>query len=798
MSSEYTLSTVGDREPHGYSLDTPEQPSNREFLQVVFGGEWEQAHVTAFADDPSNIVSDRRALCWGGGSAGERLKGFKPGENQYYCISLFSKDESGKSRRRKALFDATFVVVADDVNEKLPVERVEKLPAPSFKLFSSAGSEQWGWVLDQPEEDRGRVENLLDGLVSQGLAPDGTDPGMKGVTRYVRLPGGSNTKASRLIEGEPFKGFLSEWHPERQHRIEDLAAVFGIDLDVVRNESESSGLAIDDPVTRNHPVFKYLTVTEAGNDGWLRVDCPNAAKHSSDDASGAAVQIQADGAVFFICHHGHCLGEKDTQGQKLTGPRMLKLLDAQLGGSGQLLDEVDDYQKSLFVESKKSLADAVGDRVPASNDNGKELADGPKPSFDPLRYVFIAPENRFFDIQTGMLIAPKALDNLYLKELPPGRNRHTASDMLLRTMDADVSAADGIGWHPTGPEAPQREDLMIHDEGKKLVNTWPGFALTPIEGDVSLWLDHAAYLFPDADEREVVLDYLACLVQRLDEKPAFFLAHRGAHRVGKDLFYKPLVVAMGSRSAKTINIDDILAGWGDYLQGVKFVIVTEVDKAQDRKVSNGMKTVAAPTASGKRTLNLKGGRVITQVDSMGGVMMSNERAFMTIEKGDRRYFVADSWIEPKEPGHYAAIDRWLREENGPAKVLHYLLHRDISGFNHMQLPYLTAGALEMVQSGKYDYEQDLEEAIHSTTPPFHREVIVVKEVKAWAKSADLKCGNNGLEAAMRRAGWTLFSRYRVRKDGAVVAVPAFFSKTLPEDAAGADVLEHFMYHTSVS
>ena len=171
--------------------------NNETFLEAVFGDEWGQAHVTAFENDPSNIHQEFRAACWSGGYAKNRLARFSPAENQYFTISLFESDEDGTARRRKSLFDACFVIVADDVAEKIPVEQAKKLPLPSYKMLSSMGSEQWGWILTEAVEDADQVNNLLDGLVAKGLAPDGTDPGMKGVTRYVRLPEGCNTKAKR-------------------------------------------------------------------------------------------------------------------------------------------------------------------------------------------------------------------------------------------------------------------------------------------------------------------------------------------------------------------------------------------------------------------------------------------------------------------------------------------------------------------------------------------------------------------------------------------------------------------------
>ena len=150
--------------------------TNNQFLKELFGPSVSLAHITSFTDDPSNIPNERRGLCWAGGYYENTH--IVPLSNQYYTISTFRADKDGKARRRKGLFRAMHVVVADDVKEKLPIDRIELLPAPTFKLQTSPGSEQWGWVLDVPCREIDMCNNLLDGLVAQGLAPDGKDPGM--------------------------------------------------------------------------------------------------------------------------------------------------------------------------------------------------------------------------------------------------------------------------------------------------------------------------------------------------------------------------------------------------------------------------------------------------------------------------------------------------------------------------------------------------------------------------------------------------------------------------------------------
>ncbi len=722
--------------------------TNQEFLQVLFGEEWTKVHVTSFTDDPSAIAVDRRGLCWAGGPASRLLRGMREGSNQYFCISLFTD-----GKRRRAEFDGCFVIVADDVSEKIPTENAERLPTPTYKLRTSEGSEQWGWVLDTVEEDRGRVDRLLDGLVTQGLVPNGKDPGMKGVTRYVRLPGGTNTKRSR----SNFKCEMLEWSPNVMVRIESLASCFDIDLDAddtFRDVSSVCDVVGDYP---DHPIWGEVKVTGYGADGWVRIDCPNAAEHSHGDPSGAAVRIMSDGSVQFCCHHGHC--------EDLTGPKIIKKMGGRLEG------HVANFKARIIRQGMEVMEDKLGgmadmeDKVaadssaPAPNSNANfGIGVGVEKVFDPRRYVYIAEKNQFWDFRTRQLITPAGLDNRYLSVMPKTRDCRGASDLLLRSMTLD-DEADDFCWQPVGWDRAGRDNGgIIALDGKRSINTWQGLAVKPKDvGDQSewacgLWLKHASYLIPDADERRVVLDYLACVVQRLNVKPAFWIIHRGGFGVGKDLFYRPLIEGLGDDIAKCRKIEDMVDGWGDYVKDTKFCIVEEVDNAQNRKISNAMKTLCAPRSSGYVTLNLKGGSIIKQRDCMAGVMMSNKRACLAIEPGERRYFVIDSYISPQDEGYYKKLVAWY-ENGGVQHVMDYLGHRDISSFNPHQLPWRTTGYEDLLAESKQDYEQVMEDAIDTDTGIFAKRFISVQALRNFAKGQKWGCGLTGLTEVMRNQGY---------------------------------------------
>lgn len=736
------------------------QVSNQEFLEAIFGDEWEKAHVTSFPDDPSNIPVERRGFCWAGGPASRLLHNMVGNENQYFTISLFQK-----GRRRCGEFDACFVIVADDVGEKVPYERVELLPEPSYKLRTSEGSEQWGWLLDPVEEDRWRVERLLEGLIKEGLVPSGKDPGMRGVTRYVRLPEGINTKTGR----NNFNCVIESWRPDLFTSVDSLAAAFDIDLTERPRELvlPSGGGVGEFP---NHPIWKEVIVTGHGADGWVRIDCPNSAEHSTDDPSGAAVRTMIDGSVQFVCHHGHC---EDITGGKLVGMLGSDVeaavdrfkADIALVGLEQLEKKLGGLESfgSGEVSLGKPLEESCGvEEVNTFEDPEEEFNDL---EFDRKRYIYIAAENKFWDCKTLQLISLSGLDNRYLARIPKNKGKGV-SEKLLQAMTVD-DEADDFCWEPTGWHKPKRAELVRRINGRRSINMWSGVAHPPrrnidpskLDWDCGLWLKHAEFLLPDQGERRVVLDYLACMVQRLAVKPSFWIIHRGSHGVGKDIFYRALVEGLGDNIARSTTVDNVTGSWGNYLAQLKFCIIEEIDKQQDKKIANAMKTLCASGASRYRTLNLKGGDVIRQLDCLGGVMMSNKRACLAVEQGERRFFVVDSYHDGKGREYYQKLDEWYRK-GGIQKVMDYLSVRDISAFDHNSLPWVTDACKELVKTGKYDYEQNIEESADAKAGVFEQRFISVLAMRRYAEHQKWRCGLNGIQETMENLG---FKKIKIQK-----------------------------------
>ena len=169
--------------------NTPVVNNIPNFLKMIFGDDWVHAEVCSVPvlgqDDAYRSYWTTQPI-----ANGSAVRNLDPAWNNYFCVSLM--DRPGV--RRKANFKALHVLVVDDVGPKVdPAKVLNETGTPTYRLETSPGNEQWGYVLEPPVTDLARAEALIVGTIQ--LLAGGKDPGMAGVTRLMRLPGGSNTKS---------------------------------------------------------------------------------------------------------------------------------------------------------------------------------------------------------------------------------------------------------------------------------------------------------------------------------------------------------------------------------------------------------------------------------------------------------------------------------------------------------------------------------------------------------------------------------------------------------------------------
>jgi len=763
-------------------------PTNQEFLQALFAEDAPFAHITDFMYDPSNIPSDKHLIAWKGDWASRYT--LTEGSNQYFTISIFSPDEKGIARRRKVNFLRTRVIVLDDVKEKLSLVEAQKLPEPAWILETSPGSEQWGYILNEPCTERHRVENLLDGLIANGLSPDGKDSGMKGVTRYVRLPEGYNHKITKLVDGEPFKCRMLLWEPERRSSMEELAAPLSVNLDAVRREGRIDGAA-DIP---DHPILQLenlINVKEVRSDGRFDITCPWVEGHTGQDDSGAAIFTNDDGSIGFKCHHGSCHDRnggdllryieqyKPGFGNEFKAWQMKRMfasvdsastLPTDLPPSVEGTDAVspplssngiDEYFDMLRREVPSSpqardiaekllhaiesmpvmerdlrqteVADAMRWTKTFLKEVLKDLrkqwyADDKKRAVFLSSFLFVKELNQFYDCNTRIFYRPEAFQNAF-NDLDP-EVRKTALEM------GQVEKVDKLDFVPRSPR-------VFTERNVKYGNSWSAIhTVAGVPGDCNPWLRHWEAM-GWGEHQEHMLKWMAYTIQHPERKINHVLLLGGREGVGKDYLLYPLVKAVGEYST-TISGIELLSDFDDYLLSAKHLHINETelgDHRQAKEVSARLKPLAAAPPDKLRP-NPKGIARLQVRNIVNCTMSTNSTLPVQINSTSRRFYavwtdliVRDEHEEmyPDWAKYWEQSWAWM-ENGGYAYCIDFLMKLDVSKFNPGAPPPMTEFLREIREESKSPAQVTIENFANRKIGALRADLVTASDVAETIQS----------------------------------------------------------------
>ena len=770
-----------------------------EFLNAIFGENTPWVHVTDFPYPPDNIPKDKHLIAWKGDYYSRYH--FQPNTNRYFTISTFYCDEQQQARRRKALYRQTHCLVLDDVREKLSEEAASKLPRPSWILETSKGSFQWGYIFQTPVTEASKIDNLNDGLIASELAPDGKDPGQRGITRYVKLPSSINNKSSKLVNGQPFKSIMHLWEPFNRVTIEQLAAPFHVDLNAVRREQRVDGAAAVD----DHPILQIpniIKVKEVRSDGRFDITCPWVHEHTNQDDSGSAVFTNQDGSIGFKCHHGNC--------QDKTGRHLLHFIEQHQPGftsqykNWQILREFKQVSEPSFfaqetttqetapvnfiepsvqpVDAIQTLIDQLRREHPSSIE-GRNLAAAilkhtdDLPKLDQVQWhdtvrdlmgwskgeckeilkdlrqqwygerissadfydkvVYVKELNQFYDWESRIFFSTDAFQNSFSHEDAEARK--------IALQDGRVTKVDRLDYAPKYPR-------IFSENGAVYANTWTDTNQSQgIKGDISRWYEHFDALGWQ-EHRDHIIQWLAFTLQHPDKKINHMLILGSGEGCGKDFLLYPLLKSMGD-NATVIAGEELLSGFNDYLLSKKYVHVNEAELGDRREaltVSNKLKPLAAAPPDTLR-VNPKGIKPIDIRNIVNATMTTNSIMPIRLNGASRRFFAIWSDLNPRdELGNMKREwltyweDRWNWMKSGGWKhVTYHLLNEvDTSNFNPGEAPPMTDFLREIEELSKSPMLQTIEIFIKKQHGVFKCDLLTAQDMSSTLRSGGVFAPND--------------------------------------------------------
>lgn len=589
----------------------------------------------------------------------------------YMCISTVRSPEDGYVRRRLEDCLFTYCVVLDDIGTKVDAGVVPV--DPTWKIETSPGNYQFGYVID-PDDRLSRVSAVISAIVDRGWG----DPGAKGASRVVRIPGSVNAKpqndgwAAVIADGD--------WHPSRFWSLDGLMEAFGIsehDLDVKKTKQKrviEDGNIVEQNIV--DPLFEWMqgyTFPDGSPlvlsfDGeWAQIRCfkleegIEAGFHTSNDYASYS-PLGCGGEKYemfraFSCLHGAHKDElrfRDFMGWAL-----------ELGAP-----IVSGYDPVAFLQQRFMI---VLDDRPRVVDTVNRAAGG-KWSYEKAAWLLKYPEQ---------VAAPT--------ESSPKRTI-AASNAFLN--DPETLRVTRELYYPELPDA-----MLVPDGTEVALNgyTRPLHPETAASPDV--FLDHVDLLCPSDAERDIFLDWLAYKLQYPASRSFGVIMVAEGFGVGRS-WLRDMFSRVWGGAVVTVPIEEMVGegktAYNEWMSRSQIVVVEEAKSVLDgmpgNKAYEKLKTLI-DTRVGDASINNKYGAKNRESVYFNAIVMSQHFDAISLEPDDRRFYVITNPVERETFEYYDQLEGSLVSE--AAAVYWYLMRRDVSAFNHVYPP-MTPGKEKML------------------------------------------------------------------------------------------------------
>jgi hypothetical protein len=326
-------------------------------------------------------------------------------------------------------------------------------------------------------------------------------------------------------------------------------------------------------------------------------------------------------------------------------------------------------------------------------------------------WVFVADAMQFVRREDGRKYRTDQWKALYAGLYPDG-------DILNAVWREHVPVRkfERLIYLPEKPEFP-------HGPSRVFYNIWRKSGIEARLGDVKPFLDHMAFLFPHEGDRELVLDYLALLVQKPAEKIRFALLIRGAQGTGKSWIGNLMERIIGTPNVVRPSNDEVTSRWTAWMEGAQLAIVEELMTLGRLEVANRLKPVITdPTIR----IEEKNCSIYSIPNCLNFICFTNHEDTLKIEHGGRRWLVVFSPAAKQDAGYYERLFGYL-ENGGAAFVKHWLLQRQVVLNGEGVAPH-TSGKEAMRRLSMGDAEAYLLDLYEGAEAPFDFDLVRVDDL----------------------------------------------------------------------
>ena len=270
---------------------------------------------------------------------------------------------------------------------------------------------------------------------------------------------------------------------------------------------------------------------------------------------------------------------------------------------------------------------------------------------------------------------------------------------------------------------------VIDDEGFKMVNTYVPVVTPRASGDPSPFLNHVRAMLPNGDDAEILLSYMAAIVQYPGSKFQWAPLLQGCEGNGKTMFIRCVEFAVGKRYTHLPNSSDMGQNgskFNAWIENKLFIGLEEIYVADRREVADALKPLIT---NSRIEIQGKGANQVTGDNRANFIMCSNHKDAVRKTANDRRYcvlYTAQQSVADMEAcgftgDYFPNLYDWLCA--GGYEIVNEYLHkyRIADRYNPATACHrapMTSSTNEAIIMSRGRVEQEIYEAIDEGRPGF--------------------------------------------------------------------------------
>jgi hypothetical protein len=327
-------------------------------------------------------------------------------------------------------------------------------------------------------------------------------------------------------------------------------------------------------------------------------------------------------------------------------------------------------------------------------------------------FAFIISTERFIDTTNPRTIMKRTAFDAKFGYIPKNGK---LSEGLFKLRKGTIRRYNDIAYRPGRPQ----------NLPGNILNTYTQPDIKPAEGGVTWWDEHLAYLFPNAVDRDHVLDWCAWLLQKLPLKPKHALLIQGEIQgTGKSFIVEILSRILNRRNVSNLTQSDLHSDFNGWAEGSKLIIIEELRAIDRTEVANKLHPLITQEAVSINEKNLPR----RDAENCFGVFaMTNHPAAIMLDNSDRRYLVVSTPAKPRDPQYYTDLYERLNYPAAIAAVAYALMNRDLAGkYNGAAAAPQTSAKTVMIDAGMTDLEDHI--INHSGEFPYNARLITMEDI----------------------------------------------------------------------